>query len=274
MDHLSLTFVRNYTYKCEKAKGNFLSEVDNPAKRLKLFRENVLEITQEQLATELGISNGLVGSVETGKRGLSLKLALKLHDKYRLRSEWLFEGQEPQFDPEPGFTPRFEGAPHIEPPDRDRPGVSDFSIEGHNFGLVRRFEFDASAGPGSVVQSEEVVDQVAFSNAWLHRRGLSADLSGIIMAKGDSMEPVIPDGSQMLVAFNVIPPYPKGIYVFTRGNDAYVKHLEVLDEDKLNRPTRILATSANPTVENDIFNVDEDNAFRIVARVVSVIADV
>lgn len=249
--------------------------MDNSAsKRLVLFREK-LGLKPAEFAQALGFQRANIAQVESGMREPSMKIVQALADKFNVHPSWLLYGQGPmQFDPEPGFTPRFEAAPRIEPPDRDRPGVSDFSIEGHNFGLVRRFEFDASAGPGSVVQSEEVVDQVAFSNAWLHRRGLSADLSGIIMAKGDSMEPVISDGSQMLVAFNLIPPYPKGIYVFTRGNEAYVKHLEVLDEDKLNRPTRILATSANPTVENDVFSVDEDNAFRIVARVVSVIADV
>lgn len=159
------------------------------------------------------------------------------------------------------------------PPIRNMPGVSDFSIDGHNFGLVRRFAVDASAGHGAVNQSEEVIDQVAFSTNWLHKRGLSADLTGIIIAKDDSMEPLIPNGAQMLVRFNVMPPYSKGIYVFLMDDDTYVKQLEVLEVDELQRPARILVTSVNPNAHNELINVGDASRFRILGEVVTVIAD-
>jgi putative transcriptional regulator len=61
---------------------------------LKVYRAKH-DLTQEELAIEMGVSRQTINAVETGKYNPSLELALKLADRFDVPIEeifWLTEG--------------------------------------------------------------------------------------------------------------------------------------------------------------------------------------
>ncbi|MCE8007133.1 XRE family transcriptional regulator [Aestuariivita sp.] len=247
---------------------------ENPGKRLALFRKKI-GLNQRDFAYQLGFSPGRVGSIESGASAPSRNFLERMSERYRVNADWLLYGRgEMLHDQGVGFAPANPTRPNIKPPDRAMPMGGDFVSGDQAFSFVRQFELRASAGPGAVVESEDSNSQIAFTRKWLLARGLAPDLCGLVHAKGTSMEPVIPDGALMLVAFNVMPPIEPGIYVYRDGDDIYVKHLTVLEKDGFDRPTKVLATSQDPSLPPVVLAPSDDNAFRILARVVSVISDI
>ena len=64
---------------------------------------------------------------------------------------------------------------------------------------VPRLPLGASAGPGALAQSEAPVGQLRFSARWLKANGLSAAMLSAIEVEGDSMDPTLRDGDEILV---------------------------------------------------------------------------
>lgn len=124
-----------------------------------------------------------------------------------------------------------------------------------------------------LVESEDTSDQIAFSNSWLKQRGLTVNLSGFVKADGASMEPTIPNGALMLVKFVVETPLQPGVYVFRHDGELFVKHLTVLENDALNRPRKILAASQNSSHPPMVLTLSDDDGFRVIGSVVSVLVD-
>lgn len=246
----------------------------SPGERLAFFREKT-GLKQYSFADEVGVSGSLIGLIESGARNPSLSFLRKLSDRYNVNADWLLYGRgEMLHDPEPGFLPANDTQPRILPPDRDKPLTGDFSSGGEDFSLIRRFDVSASAGPGAVVETENVIEQIAFTRTWMNERGLSSDMSGLVKAKGVSMEPTIPDGALMLVGFNIKPPLDPGIYIFRHDDELFVKHLTVLEYDAFDRPVKILVASQNVTHPPKVLEPQDDQSFRVIARVISVITDI
>lgn len=89
---------------------------------------------------------------------------------------------------------------------------------------VARLDLGASAGPGGVPGAETPFDTFRFSRRWLAEQGLSgAQLSAITVA-GDSMEPLLNDGDEILVD-GTPRPLRDGIYVVRLGETLLVKRV-------------------------------------------------
>jgi phage repressor protein C with HTH and peptisase S24 domain len=71
--------------------------------------------------------------------------------------------------------------------------------ESPDFVPVPRFSVEASAGPGSLPDSEETTGFYAFNKKWLERRGLSPANLAVVAVKGDSMEPKLGNGDLILI---------------------------------------------------------------------------
>jgi phage repressor protein C with HTH and peptisase S24 domain len=89
---------------------------------------------------------------------------------------------------------------------------------------VPRLDLGASAGPGRVAGDEAAFDTFRFSRRWLTEQGLDgAQLSAITVA-GDSMEPLLNDGDEILV--DCAPrPFRDGIHVVRLGDTLLVKRV-------------------------------------------------
>jgi len=104
---------------------------------------------------------------------------------------------------------------------------------------IPRLAVEASAGPGALPGADEAVGALRFSSAWLRRQGLEpAQLSAILVA-GDSMEPLLRDGDEILVD-RTPRPLRDGVHVVRVGDALMVKRVQT------GVPGRIVLESQNP----------------------------
>jgi hypothetical protein len=64
---------------------------------------------------------------------------------------------------------------------------------------IPRLPLGASAGPGSAAIDAAPVSRLRFSGQWLRRQGLEPAMLSVIEVEGDSMEPTLRDGDEILV---------------------------------------------------------------------------
>jgi phage repressor protein C with HTH and peptisase S24 domain len=91
---------------------------------------------------------------------------------------------------------------------------------------IPRLVIGASAGAGAVTAEEEVFDSIRFSPEWLRGMALRHETLSAIAVIGDSMEPTLRDGDEILVDRHV-PRLRDGIYVVRLGDNLLVKRIEV-----------------------------------------------
>ncbi len=89
---------------------------------------------------------------------------------------------------------------------------------------VSRLNIDASAGPGAVHLGEEPFDSFRFSRRWLAENGLEGAKLSAIRVVGDSMEPLLRDGDEVLVDMRT-QPFRDGIYVVRLDDTLLVKRV-------------------------------------------------
>jgi phage repressor protein C with HTH and peptisase S24 domain len=103
---------------------------------------------------------------------------------------------------------------------------------------VPRLSLGASAGPGAVTAEEEPIGAFRFSTHWIRQQGFDpAKLTAIVVA-GDSMEPTLRDGDEILVDRTLQAPRD-GVHVVRVGEALLVKRLD------LAQPGRIVLISDN-----------------------------
>lgn len=107
---------------------------------------------------------------------------------------------------------------------------------------VPRLALEAAAGSGALGVHEVPFDSLQFSRRWLREHDLErADLSMIRVA-GDSMEPVLREGDEILVDRRP-GPWREGIHVIRIGDALLVKLLQALP------PDQVRLVSHNPAYE-------------------------
>lgn len=90
---------------------------------------------------------------------------------------------------------------------------------------VPRLPLGASAGPGAVAGGELPVGQMRFSARWLKTNGLDAAMLSAIEVEGDSMDPTLRDGDEILVD-RTPRPLRSGIHVLRLDDVLLVKRVE------------------------------------------------
>ncbi|MBA4043458.1 MAG: transcriptional regulator [Erythrobacter sp.] len=89
---------------------------------------------------------------------------------------------------------------------------------------VPRLDLGASAGPGRVPGGEAAFDTFRFSRRWLAEQGLERAQLSAITVEGDSMEPLLNNGDEILV--DCAPrPFRDGIHVVRLGDTLMVKRV-------------------------------------------------
>src|SRR5690242_6117838 len=89
---------------------------------------------------------------------------------------------------------------------------------------VPRLPLGAAAGPGALTSSEAPFDSFRFSRTWLREQGLAGAELHAIRVQGDSMEPLLHDGDEILVA-RAQRALRDGIHVVRVGDALLVKRL-------------------------------------------------
>ncbi len=97
----------------------------------------------------------------------------------------------------------------------------------HNAGEwveVPRLDLGAAAGAGRVPGAEAAFDTFRFSRRWLEEQGLSRAELSAIRVEGDSMEPLLNDGDEILVD-RAPRAFRDGIHVVRLGETLMVKRV-------------------------------------------------
>lgn len=89
---------------------------------------------------------------------------------------------------------------------------------------VPRLAVDASAGPGALSAEEKSYDAFRFSGRWLAEQGLIGAKLSAITVKGDSMEPLLRDGDEILIDQRA-QPFRDGVHVVRLGDTLMVKRV-------------------------------------------------
>lgn len=90
---------------------------------------------------------------------------------------------------------------------------------------IPRLPLGASAGPGALTSEEIPSGRLRFSNRWLKAQGLEPAMLSVIEVEGDSMEPSLRDGDEILVD-RTPRPLRAGIHVIRLDDVLLVKRLE------------------------------------------------
>ncbi|WP_091145564.1 S24 family peptidase [Novosphingobium sp. CF614] len=104
---------------------------------------------------------------------------------------------------------------------------------------VPRLTIGASAGSGASPGGEEVLGTIRFSARWLRAMGLQADMLSAIAVTGDSMEPTLRDGDEILVD-RTPRALRDGIHVVSLEDNLLVKRIDT------SRPGLVVLLSDNP----------------------------
>jgi phage repressor protein C with HTH and peptisase S24 domain len=123
---------------------------------------------------------------------------------------------------------------------------------------VPRLPLEASAGPGAVGAAEIEFDAFRFSRRWLREQNLEGAQLSSIRVMGDSMDPLLRDGDEILVD-RTLRPFREGVHVIRLGEALHVKLLQAVPPDRLRLISKNVAYEA---VEVGMADVD------VVGRVV------
>ena len=104
---------------------------------------------------------------------------------------------------------------------------------------VPRLDVDAAAGGGALATDERAIGAFRFSATWLRGQGLGPAMLSAIAVAGDSMEPTLRDGDEILVDRSPRT-WRDGVHVVRAGESLLVKRLD------MGRPGRIALISDNP----------------------------
>ncbi|MGX7952189.1 S24 family peptidase [Tsuneonella sp. HG249] len=89
---------------------------------------------------------------------------------------------------------------------------------------VPRLPLGAAAGPGALGADERPFDSFRFSRTWLREQGLAGARLSAIRVQGDSMEPLLHDGDEILVD-RAQRALRDGVHVVRLGDALMVKRL-------------------------------------------------
>ena len=125
------------------------------------------------------------------------------------------------------------------------PQENSYSVRpGQKWVDVPRLPLGASAGPGALADAEDTVGHLRFSRGWLRELGLSANGLSALTVAGDSMEPSLRDGDEILV-MRADGPVRDGIHVIRRDGALMVKRLA------FGAPGRVAILSDNQAYPSD-----------------------
>lgn len=90
---------------------------------------------------------------------------------------------------------------------------------------IPRLPLGASAGPGVLAADETAIGHIGFDRRWFREQGLDPAMLTAIAVQGDSMQPTLADGDEILVDRTPVPPRD-GIHVIRRDDTLLVKRLQ------------------------------------------------
>lgn len=215
------------------------------AERLKEAR-NARGLTQKALGELIGVSQAAIQKIETGKAVQTTKL-VDIARALKVRPEWLGSGLGAMTDDT--IPPESEWG-RIDAWDKNTP-LPDDEVE---VPFLKDIEF--AAGNGSCTNEDYNGFKLRFSKATLRRIGARTDGSGVLCfpARGNSMEPVIPDGATVAINCDDKRIVDGKVYAINQDGWKRLKLLYRTGPDKLS--IRSFNSEEHPPEEAELSNVE------------------
>lgn len=132
------------------------------------------------------------------------------------------------------------------------------------------YDIEASAGHGAINTADEAVKKLAFRKDWLQSKGLYVNNLDAIYARGDSMEPTIPNGATLLIDKTRNYPFDGKIYIIRIGDSIFVKRVQRL----INGGIRLISdNSAYHDLELSRADLEQDNFVKVIGQVMHLAYD-
>jgi len=166
------------------------------AERIKLARTRA-GLSQKKLGEAVGVSQAAIQKIEVGEARTSTKL-IEIANALGVKPEWLSFGAEPMADgsalpsPESTIPPESEWGT-VDAWDSDTP-LPDDEVE-----VPFYKDIEMAAGAGRCTNIDYNGYKLRFSKSTLRRMGVEFSNVFCCPAIGDSMEPLIPDGTTIAV---------------------------------------------------------------------------
>ena len=193
-----------------------MERFNSQQKRFKYLREEILELTQAQLAEKLGIKQQTVADIESGrKQKIDTDILYKLSTEYNVFTDWLLFGVG----------------------DVEKESNSNKSKLNENVVPIPFYSSKAAAGNGIEVPDYPEKDVIYFDKRWLKNVvGVKPENVSLIQAEGDSMDSGqnrvndIHNGDLLMVDNSRIEPINNQVYVLRLGdsNKLVVKRVSFL----------------------------------------------
>ena len=206
--------------------------------------KQALDVTQERLASAMGVNLDRVKSLLGGKAANLRQAEIAgLVNEFHLNPEYFIKSGAPMFAR------------------KDAPVVAD-SVDWSAYIQVPQYDVRASAGNGALVHEENVVDHLVFKRDWIVRSmGLDPRRLALIDVRGDSMAPTINDGDLILLDTREAQ-QTEGIYAINLAGGLLVKRLRL----RLSGAVEVI--SDNERYGTETISGDQPAQLHIVGRVV------
>lgn len=210
------------------------------------IRELMGSQTTAAFARKCGLGESLIRTYLAGSMPGADKAA-KIADANGVELRWLVTGVGPRSSTTVGV----------------RESPAEYEVGGEwAFHLVPRYNVDASAGGGAVVERESEIGRLAFRKDWIRSKGLTPANLVVVRAAGDSMEPTIRDGSLLLVDTAQSTVAKDGIYVLMIDGHLVTKRLQI------DLGGGVYIRSDNPAYSDQRLSGEQLEAVTIVGRVI------
>lgn len=208
-------------------------------------REAIGSKSKTALAKTVNVSRSALYEWAEGKSRPSLQKTVALAKAAGVSVEWLATGE--------GAMEKGAEAALLRSPE-----------EIANSFLVPRYDVRAAAGHGAIVESEQVVDHLAFKLDWIRRTLHPSNPKNLVLisAIGDSMEPEIKSGDLLLIDVGDAIIRDHAIYALAFNGQLVVKRLQ------RRRDGAVLIISDNPVYKTEEVPPHEVASLRVVGRVV------
>jgi phage repressor protein C with HTH and peptisase S24 domain len=208
-----------------------------------------------EIARACGMAEGSIRQYLSGKSDPSRSALISLSNELEVSLTWLATGEGPR------NRGAKEGHGETREADPLYRGERDLVAEG-GYVMVPRYDVTASAGPGALVTSEQVVDYLAFKVEWIKRMALEASQLALITVMGDSMYPTIRDGFLLLVDLRQREVKMDAIYILRFDSELVAKRLQRLFDGG------IRIKSDNSAYDEQVVPADQVQRLNIVGKVV------
>jgi hypothetical protein len=106
--------------------------------------------------------------------------------------------------------------------------------QGNGLRLVPKLAVGASAGAGALTEAEGFAGKVGFDEKWLRKLGVDPAQVSLIRVEGDSMQPTLNDGDDIMVdKAAALKPIKSGVHVLRMDDVLMVKRIVVGKGGKL-----------------------------------------